>query len=66
MFRKKQRQLVIDASHFTAGVVLEKDKVVRAAPILSYMQGWTSKEVSRFVASKGWLVREPDEEEAMT
>ena len=43
MFRTKSYNLVIDSSHFSAGLVLKGDKVDRTAPILSYMQGWSAK-----------------------
>ena len=60
---KKPHLISIDAPHFSAGVVLEKDVVVRAAPIIGYMKGWTSVEVSRYAAKKGWTIRETGEEE---
>jgi len=44
----------IEAPHFVAGVVLEQGVVVRAAPILSYMRGWTRVRVMRYCDSKRW------------
>lgn len=47
----------IVAPHFVAGVVLdEADHVVRAAPIVGYMHGWTRERVRSYVVSKGWSV----------
>lgn len=46
----------ITAPHFVAGVVVEDDKVVRTAPIVGYMLGWTADEVRRYVHRKGWRI----------
>jgi hypothetical protein len=44
----------ITAPHFVAGVVLEGDVVVRWAPILSYMRGWTRAHVIAYCDKKRW------------
>jgi hypothetical protein len=48
----------ITAPHFCAGVVLGTDniRVVRTAPILRYMLGWTQQRVRAYCASKHWTV----------
>ena len=44
----------IDAPHFCAAVVLDSDIVVRAAPILKYMLGWSRWRVADYCRNKGW------------
>lgn len=44
----------IDAYYFCAGVVVEDGFVVRAAPILKYMMGWSEGRVRSYVARKRW------------
>jgi hypothetical protein len=46
----------IEAPHFVAGVELEDNKVVRGAPILSYMRGWSRIRVVSYCHSKRWHV----------
>lgn len=46
----------IQAPHFTAGIVAENGKVVRFAPILSYMNGWDGKQVYDYCKQKGWKI----------
>ncbi len=49
----------ITAAHFCAGVVLGRtDAVVRGAPILAYMVGWTRARVLGYAARKRWKVEE--------
>lgn len=43
---------------FCAGVVLQKDRVIRCAPILSYMQGWTRKRVLDYANGRFWKAEE--------
>lgn len=51
-------QLVsIEAPHFVAGAVLIGDKAVRAAPIISYMYGWTLNRVQTYANKKRWDAR---------
>lgn len=43
----------IVAPHFVAG--LEADTMVRrTAPIISYMTGWTGRQVADYCKQKGW------------
>jgi len=46
--------VAIDAPHFCAGLVLENDLVIRAAPILRYMVGWRRERVMAYARRKGW------------
>lgn len=46
--------LAIDAPHFYAGLVHEGGRVVRAAPIIAYMVGWSGREVADYCRRKGW------------
>lgn len=48
----------IKAPHFTAGVVLWDDKVVEAAPIISYMKKgkWTRDTLRIYCLQKGWKI----------
>ena len=39
---------------FVVGVIIERGRVVRAAPIVAYMIGWTGPRVSMYVAKRGW------------
>jgi hypothetical protein len=53
----------IEAPHFVAAVILgtvnphyaSASRVVRAAPILRYMQGWTEQRVIAYCEHRGWL-----------
>lgn len=53
----------IDAPHFYAGIVLEDDVVVRAAPIVKYMRGWTRDKVRAYCQRKGWKVLVVDDDD---
>lgn len=45
----------IIAPHFCAGVVWEQGKgIVKAAPIVRYMKGWTLVGVQNYCTQKGW------------
>ena len=44
----------ITAEHFCAGVEIEHNKVVRAAPIIKYMKGWYPDEIFDYCDRKGW------------
>jgi hypothetical protein len=44
----------IVAPHFVAGVEADNGRVVRAAPILHYMLGWTGGRLASYCARKGW------------
>jgi len=44
--------------HVTAGIVLQDDKVVEAAPIVAYMKHgkWSRARVRAYCVTKGWKV----------
>ena len=44
----------ITAPHFCAAVVMEGDKVIRCAPIVSYMKGWNTNALVTYCRHKGW------------
>ena len=46
----------IKAPHFTAGIVLRKDRVIEAADIVHYMKGWSRDRVRTYCKDKGWNV----------
>jgi hypothetical protein len=46
---------------FCAGVELEADVVVRAAPMLRYMLGWNSRKVLNYAAKRNWMVEQRDQ-----
>ena len=48
----------ITAPHFVAGIELSPNsKVIRAAPILSYMVGWDIKRVVVYCNKKNWKAK---------
>lgn len=46
----------IVASHFVAGVESLDRKIIKTAPILSYMMGWDIKKVIIYCKKKRWKV----------
>jgi hypothetical protein len=44
----------IYATHFTAGIVLDDDVVIEAAPIVRYMKGWKRATVADYCRVKRW------------
>lgn len=48
------RLVRIEAPHFVAGLVVTDDVVVRTAPILKYMLGWSLGRVISYCRQKGW------------
>ena len=40
--------------HFVAGLVAREGKVVEAAPIIRYMQGWDGRQVAAYCKKKNW------------
>lgn len=46
--------IVIDARHFYTMVILEDDRVVKAADIVKYMLGWNVKKVQDYCRFKDW------------
>jgi hypothetical protein len=50
--------IIIDAPHFYAAVIFEWERVVRAAPILKYMEDWHYDLVLAYARKKRWKVIE--------
>jgi hypothetical protein len=48
----------ISGPNFCAGVVLLHGRVIRAAPKLRYMLGWTASRVREYAAYCGWTIDE--------
>jgi hypothetical protein len=48
--------------NFTAGLVVRDERVVRAAPILSYMIGWPVERVVALTRRRGWTVEQQQPE----
>jgi hypothetical protein len=48
----------ISAPHFVAGLVFDPDniRVIRAAPILRYMLGWTVARVRSYCLTRNWKI----------
>lgn len=46
----------ITAPHFVAGLIFIDRKVVEAAPIIRYMEGWTADLVKQYVDKKKWSI----------
>jgi len=46
----------ITAPHFTAGIVLENDRVIEAAPIVKSLKGKTRAQVRDYCLQQGWKV----------
>jgi hypothetical protein len=46
----------IKAPHFTAGIVLQDNVVVIAAPIVKYMVGWPRPKVRAYCTGKNWPI----------
>ena len=49
-------RVVTPRKGFVAGLEIKHKKVVRAAPILKFMAGWTLVEVYRYTRKRGWNV----------
>jgi hypothetical protein len=46
--------VAVDAPHFYAGIVLENEVVIRAAPILKWTIGKRRDWLSQYFKQKGW------------
>jgi len=60
-----EETIQIDAGFFTAGVVLQwygaEMKVVRCAPIVKYMKGWSRGQVIAYIHKRGWKTVKKEE-----
>lgn len=49
------QSMQVHSPYFVAGLDFDKGVVVKAAPILNYMKGWTRTRVELYVSNKrGW------------
>lgn len=48
------RTIRIVAPHFCAGLDLDGSRATNAAPIISYMRGWTADKIASYCERKGW------------
>jgi len=55
----KPEMIIIDAPHFYAAVICKFGHVIRYAPILKYMRGWSEEHVISYARAKGWTVLIP-------
>ncbi len=46
----------VTSPYFCAGIVLQKNTVTVAAPIIKYMKGWSLHKVENYCANKRWKV----------
>lgn len=42
---------------FCVGIVLRDNVVIRYAPIVRYMYGWSGQQVREYVQRKGWSIK---------
>ena len=50
----KATVIAIDAPHFYAAVVIKNGLVIKTAPILKYMYGWSQDKIFNYTQAKGW------------
>src|SRR5262249_1134491 len=48
----------IEAPHFYAGVIVHRDQIINAPPLLQYMRSWTYPELKKFVTDHHWRIAE--------
>ena len=54
MTNKVKQLLQVKNNYLCAGLVIENEVVVEAAPILKYMIGWTCSRVMGYCTYKNW------------
>jgi hypothetical protein len=52
--QEKCNLIQITSNYFCAGIELRGIVVIRTAPILRYMKGWTRYKVEQYSTRKGW------------
>lgn len=52
----------INSSYFHAGIVFKENKVIKAAPIVGYMKGWTSEQVTSYCNKKRFTIVNVEDE----
>src|SRR3989475_1606531 len=48
----------IEAPHSYAGVIMHRDQIIKAPPLLQYMRSWTYPELKKFVTDHHWRIAE--------
>ena len=57
------RVLQIVSNYFAVGISISRKGVIEdAAPIISYMKGWSIEKVKHYCIRKGWIITEIREE----
>jgi len=54
MTQTTETLMQITAPHFCAGLETRSSVVMRAAPIIKYMKGWTTGKVREYCQEKSW------------
>ena len=44
----------ISSTYFVAGLILDNGIVIKSAPIIKYMIGWSEDKVNSYIIKKGW------------
>ena len=47
----------ITSSYFCAGIILEDEVCIRAAPIVKYMKGWDKVKIRNYCKYKNWIAK---------
>lgn len=47
----------IRAPYFVAGFEAKNNTIIRTAPIIKYMKGWTVKRALDYISRRGWKVK---------
>lgn len=53
-----KRLFRIDGGHFVAGLEMDHEEVVYAAPIIRWMMGKTEKYMKEYCSNRGWHCQE--------
>ena len=56
--KPKEKLLQIDSGYYCAGIVIYKDAVIKAAPIIKWMQGKTEAFVRNYCKRKKFILNE--------
>ena len=50
----------IDSNYFCCGIILKNNVVVKTAPIVEYMRGWSLREVVAYCNYRKWRILKTD------
>ena len=51
---RPEQLLLINASHFYCGVILQVDRAVRVAPIVRYLLHWPRVRIEQYCCTRSW------------